>query len=66
VSHQAQPTINQADVLNVVFAARRMLPHLVSADLLNVSVSIANLEAAYAPKEPPKPAEPKLEQPNGG
>ena len=63
---QAQPILNPGDVQNVLIAARRALPQLAGPDLLNVSVSIANIERAYAPKDQPKPPEPKQEQSNGG
>jgi hypothetical protein len=59
---QAQPVLNPVDVQNVVFAARRALSQLAGTDLLNVSVSIANIEQAYAPKAPAKSSE----QANGG
>jgi hypothetical protein len=54
---QAQPVLNPVDVQNVIVAARLAVGRMAGADLINVSTSIANIEAAYAPKEPAKPAE---------
>ena len=57
------PVLNQVDVQNVIVAARMALRGMAGADLVNVSTSIANIEAAY---QPPKPLTEKAEAPNAG
>lgn len=58
-AQQAQPVLNPVDVQNVIVAARRALNGLAGRDLVNVCTSIANIEAAYAPKEQAPPAAPE-------
>lgn len=58
-----KPEVSTVDIQNVVVAARLALRQLSGADLVNVSTSIANIEAAFAPEKPaepqPKPPEPE-------
>lgn len=62
---QAQQTVLKiapVDIQNLVVAARLALPKLSGSDLINVSTSIANVEAAFAPPAPAPAAEaPKAE-----
>lgn len=44
----AQPNVQAQDLANVLVAARLGLPQLRGVDLVNVSVSMANLEAVVA------------------
>jgi len=48
----AGPQVQAVDIQNVMVAARLALPQLRGVDLINVSTSLANLEAAFAPKAP--------------
>lgn len=55
---QAQPRVETADVQNLLVGARAGLRFMGGQDLVNVSLSIARVEAAFAPPAPAKPAEP--------
>ncbi len=61
---QAQPQVDTSDIGNLIFAARNGLRGLAGQDLVNVSLSIARVEAAIQASQP-KPPEPAPEQKAG-
>ncbi len=56
---QAAQMINPVDLQNLVVAARRALSGLSGSDLINVSTSISNVEALFAPPKDAEPAKPE-------
>ncbi len=58
---QAVQMASPIDIQNLLVAARRALPGLSGSDLINVSTSISNVEALFAP---PKAAAPEAAKPD--
>lgn len=60
---QSKPELNTADISNVIVAARHGLRFLSGRDLVNVSLSIANIEALLMPQQPAPAEQPAPDQP---
>lgn len=54
---QAEPRLDNRDVMNLIVAARHGLRFLGGQDLVNVSLSVARCEAALSPAPAPTPKE---------